>query len=475
MNFSIIIPLEFHRGQVERCLRAWAEGQTFPATEFELVVVAPDHLSVSILDRVRDVLRAQDRLLLSSDDHDMGLCVEGAAVAAGDIFFFTESHCWPEPNVLELAQQVLATHPHWAGFSARSLRKTHNRLSEAEADMYEADIEYAMLEHPWRKILDQCFVVRKTAWEESGGFQANLGHFAEWLLAARFYQQGLTVGYAPEICLHHYSIGDFAELEEFTQNFVHGHARFLAEQENDPAIGLCPYIPYWSERVNYLAVNTWPILFLTLKIPLWCVSFSVLFYHLILTIFGCRFAVFTTNFRVWKTKNLLRFTLFFRPSTRVEAMRNYCRALIDAAARLLRSEKLIMEVSNLLPITGSYCFGDRPRFDLCGFHRPEFWQGRSCRWSEPQALIRLPLPPGVYQVRLTWIKMWPHLHYGLRFYWNGQKLTDKLELTDVSLSTQVRVSKHDPPWLGWICRRLSTPNDSRRLGQLMERVEWRRV
>jgi hypothetical protein len=478
MDFSIVIPLEFHRGQSERCLQAWTREQTFPASEFELVVVAPEHLSPSILDRIQGLLREQDQLLLVNDNHDMGLCVKGAAIATGDILFFTESHCWPEPNVLELAKQALAANPDWAGFSARSIRKTHNRLSEAEADMYEADIEYAMLEHPWRKILDQCFVVRKTAWQESGGFQANLGHFAEWLLAARFYQKGLTVGYAPEICIHHYYIGDFAELEEFTTDFIQGHARFLTEQATDPAVDFFPYIPYWSERSNYLRVNAWLLLFLALKTPIWYFPVWACLQHWIIALLGHRAAVLQTRFQVWQSKNWLRLTLFLRPSRRVEAMRMYCSALIDAAAaRLLHSDRPATAVNNLLPPSGRYCFGDRPpaNLEICGFHLPESWQGHSCRWSEPQALIHLALPPGVYQVHLTWIQMGTHARHRLRFYWNGQKLGRKCELTDVSLRFRARVDGQTPAWLGWTCGRLAAPGDSRRLGQLMEQIEWRLV
>jgi hypothetical protein len=123
--------------------------------------VAPDSFPPDLLAKVQALLGEHDRLIRHPSEHDMGLCVAGAHAAHGDILFFTESHCWPEPDVLELSLQAMQAHPEWAGFSARSIRSTHNRLSEVEADMYEADIEYGMLHHPWRKILDQCFVVRR--------------------------------------------------------------------------------------------------------------------------------------------------------------------------------------------------------------------------------------------------------------------------------------------------------------------------
>src|SRR5207344_2482985 len=98
--------------------------------------------------------------------------------------FFTESHCRPELDVLQTSAEALRTNPEWSGFSCRSVRVTHSRLSEVEADLYEADIVFGMTEHPWRRILDQCFVIRRLPYEAAGGFDPSLGHFAEWMLGA---------------------------------------------------------------------------------------------------------------------------------------------------------------------------------------------------------------------------------------------------------------------------------------------------
>jgi hypothetical protein len=40
-RFSVIIPLEEHRGQAVACVRAWAEQQDFPREQFELVRASP--------------------------------------------------------------------------------------------------------------------------------------------------------------------------------------------------------------------------------------------------------------------------------------------------------------------------------------------------------------------------------------------------------------------------------------------------
>jgi hypothetical protein len=155
--FSVIIPLEFHRGQWERCWLGW-QAQTVSKTQYEIILIVPSDFPER--DKLAALLGPRDRLIYSNERHDVALSAIGAARAHGQFLFFTESHCWPEPDVLEKCLQAFATHPEWVAFSCRSIRITHNRLSNAEADIYETDIEFGMKEHPWRKILDQCFVTR---------------------------------------------------------------------------------------------------------------------------------------------------------------------------------------------------------------------------------------------------------------------------------------------------------------------------
>ena len=170
-----------------------------------------------------------DRVEFSEHSHDIALCHAGAAKAQGKYLIFTEAHCRPEPDVLEKCLQAIRDNPDWAGFSCRSVPITHNRLSKAEAAMYMADIEYAMHDHPWRRILDQCFVTRRDAYEKCAGFRPELGHFAEWVLAADYYRCGYKLGYVPEARFHHYYTGTLGELREFTLDFVAGEIRYFNE------------------------------------------------------------------------------------------------------------------------------------------------------------------------------------------------------------------------------------------------------
>lgn len=246
--FSVIIPLEYHRGQWERSWLGWT-SQTLDKSAFEIILVVPPDFPHR--EELSALAGSAARIEFADRSHDIGLCAIGAAKAQGKYLFFTESHCWPEPDVLELCSQAVRDHPDWAGFSCKSLPICHNRPSEAEADMYQSDIEFGMLEHPWRKVLDQCFVTRRDVYEECGGLRAELGHFAEWVLAAAYHARGHKIGYLEQARFHHYYIGDVDELKVFTLDFVRGEIGYLSEGSSEPGHELLEAPPEWSCQDNF--------------------------------------------------------------------------------------------------------------------------------------------------------------------------------------------------------------------------------
>src|SRR5689334_4494713 len=134
--FSIIIPLEFHRGQWEQSWLGWT-SQTADKSLYEIILVMPPNFTA----REELVALAGDaaRIEQAGVAHDIGLCAFGAEKARGRYLFFTESHCRPEPDVIELCIRAIDAHPDWTGFSCRSVPICHNRLSVAEAAIYQAD------------------------------------------------------------------------------------------------------------------------------------------------------------------------------------------------------------------------------------------------------------------------------------------------------------------------------------------------
>src|SRR4051794_7053755 len=246
--FSIIIPLESHRGQWELSWLGWT-SQTADKSLYEIILVVPPDFTAR--EQLKALAGNRARLELAHSEHDIELCAFGATKARGSYLFFTESHCRPEPDVIELCIRAIDAHPDWAGFSCRSIPICHNRLSVAEAAMYQADIEFGMKQHPWRKILDQCFVTRRDVYRECGGLREEFGHFAEWVLAAAYHARGYSIGYLEEAHFHHYYIGEIDELKQFTLDFVQGEIRYLSEARNDPGSELLDIPIEWSSRDEF--------------------------------------------------------------------------------------------------------------------------------------------------------------------------------------------------------------------------------
>jgi hypothetical protein len=97
--FSVVIPLEFHRGQWEQSWLAWM-SQTADRSLYEIVLVVPPDFTANAELKAL----AGDAALIehAALNHDIGLCAFGSGKARGKYLFFTESHCRPEPDVIEL-------------------------------------------------------------------------------------------------------------------------------------------------------------------------------------------------------------------------------------------------------------------------------------------------------------------------------------------------------------------------------------
>ncbi|MEY9604977.1 hypothetical protein ABIF74_009669 [Bradyrhizobium japonicum] len=96
--FSIIIPLEHHRGQWELSWLGWT-SQTADKSLYEIILVVPPDFKA--LNELKALAGGKARLEFTNSDHDIGLCAFGATKARGKYLFFTESHCRPEPDVME--------------------------------------------------------------------------------------------------------------------------------------------------------------------------------------------------------------------------------------------------------------------------------------------------------------------------------------------------------------------------------------
>lgn len=482
--FSVIVPLEFHRGQARTCLEGWARHQTYPRDRYEILLAAPHTHPADDLDSLRAILTPHDRVLVLPDRHDMPLVAEAARQAKGDALFFTESHCWPEPDTLREASAVLGAHAEWAGFSGRSRRVTHNRLSVVEADLYEADIAYGMQHSTWRRILDQCFVVRREAYFAAGGFDASLGHFAEWMLAARFHRAGLAVGYAPNVVIHHYYIGEIGDWRDFTRDFVRGEMRAYDRGDAVPFADLFDPVPEWQMRSNWdrraarrmlrliardvgrhrpqavdrdedlsdaitSVVRWWPVA---------CGSARIA---------GARSRLAEVRLAIAArlgTSRQIRRTMLetFRQMVHAERLRCLAaRGLRDGGPSLGR---------------GAWNAADETGDAVVGLHAVERWNGLDFRWSEPAAMASLPLDPGQYEVIVQWLPIRPAGRPARpRFYVNERAVGDGLDVRALNARFAITVPAAGQARIGWVSEPLGEPRDPRRLGLPISRIGWRPV
>ena len=470
MHFSVIIPLEFHRGQGTRCVRAWCKGQDLPAHEFEVIAVMPRHYPSAERRAIEVALRPNDRLVMSDNAHDMAHCVEGAAISRGKNLFFTESHVWPEPTVLSACLAVLEQEPYWAAFSCKSERITPNLLAEVEADMYERDIDYAMHVHPWRKILDQCFVTRKRDYCLAGGFDASLGHFAEWALAEKYCWNKAYIGYAPHIRLHHYYIGKISELREFTQGFVQGEICYHATGTRD---SLIEAPSEWLVRGDFHRGRT-----RSLVRTLWMACFrdggqkSDFKLHASLIVRCLPIAAGLPNLlrtrgllhRLWcrmrlsvalQTRSRKRVTYWFSA---------YLRAIVDDERRKHIS-RLAKSACEAFPERAIVFSEPSSATSITGFFPIETVAGQAFRWSQSSAAVDIKVPKGKSQLRLHCVKVPKRLRENIVFFFNDRQLlqedvlwsNNKIELSIDSRSGGVSR-------LSWICPPWREPGTKRRLG-----------
>jgi hypothetical protein len=500
-RFSIIVPLESHRGQAVRCLRGWAKEQLFPREQFELVVASPPGYPRGELDEIRRLLGPQDRILELAHEHDMALCAVAAEAARGEVLFFTESHCLPEPDTLAAADEVVRLHPEWAGFSCRSVPVTRNLLSRIEAESYGRDIEFGMTQHPWRKVLDQGFVARRSAYVQAGGFDAKFGHFAEWLIAARFYALGLTIAYAPDVRIHHVYIGKFGEWRRFTADFIQGQMRYLALEPSDPLESMFDEVPEWTGRRNLerdAARRICRMLLFDLRdssasggrgrrlstLRRW--HWRILRSWLVRAIAGDSSVLIRAQLKRFSARLGLQLDLLRRDQARAEEHHARCCTAIATVERTRflrrRSRDLGRNATSRPPLgdaspvpAGRWAPGRLDEVHGVGFHMASGNGAEAIRWSEPAAYVELPLAPGPYEIDLNLLFRPPvRGEQHLRFYLDEKPVpSENVRTHDDHVKLRVDIPESSSVTrLGWVCAAHHAEGDHRALGLPVVSVTW---
>lgn len=275
-RISVIIPLEYHRGLATACIRGWVQEQDYPRHQYRVLIGVPADFDRNELEEIRSLLADRDLLLEFDQAHDMMLIEKVACQAGSDLLLFSESHCIPEPGALSYLVGIADANPDWDAFSAPTHGLTDNLLSRIECDIYSNDIRGKLQSHDWLRVLDQCFVIRRAAYDAVGGFRGEFGHFAEWLFAATMKMLGLKLGVAERAVVSHGYIGEYDDLEAFTVDFSYGQIKYLHQHSGESAAMLFPKIPELEAAVaqspqernrlmSYPAMDSWKTLGLALR------------------------------------------------------------------------------------------------------------------------------------------------------------------------------------------------------------------
>ncbi len=466
--FSIILPLDNHRGQWKKALEAW-QGQAFDQSAYEIVlVVPPDFPEPEALDALSG---ARCRLAFSVDRPDMRLCALGASRATGKYLVITESHVWPEPDVLALCRQAFDQHPDWAGFACRSIAEAHDRLSEAEAEMYSGDIHYGTQIHPWRRVVYQCFVTRRDAYEACGGIRSELGNFSEWALSEAYFKSGFRLGNVPEARCHHYYGASFRELASFTRDFTAGEIRYFSQDSDAQqdhllekpiewmcqanldcglarAIVRCILQSAWSERrwMAALSAGRWIVAAVAGDaLSRWGAAAAT-----VMLLFRVELAA-----RIGSPRHLsVRYRKF------VAALIRYQRL-----ASIKSERRVETRMRSPLDVVTRYGLDHFIR-NAAGFYPEEIFHGTRFRWSETAAAVRINAPAGRTHIRLSCLSVRPFdARTELRFYVDGRLVpTSAVSLGTKQIDVAVLFPRTATFTLGWTCRAFSVVADARRFG-----------
>ena len=366
-------------------------------------------------------------------------------------------------------------------------------LTEIEAEMYGSDTDYQLTHHPWLKVLDACFIVRRSAYEASGGLEPEYGHFAEWLLAARLHHVGAKINYIPEIAIHHSYIGRLDDLIEFTEDFARGQARFDSLRGRDECAEKFDEVPIWQSRFEYergVAWNMARLMWRNLREDVAAPLAGSERKKLRLKHFLTR-AIFGAWLDVWALKRTAakqrsdteRYLLSnekagaresFLSLIRTTIQQGHLAALRDCSGGDTRDIRKHFQPQKK---SGKWAVSQRDVVVHVGLHSVETFNGQSFCWTKPEAMIRLPLGTGEYRIRLRWLDFGTQLptEGRYRFYKDEERIPSMhLFLMPEGIEILVHVSSKDGMRLSWTCEPFESPGDTRDLGMPLIRIEWKR-
>jgi len=500
-DLSIIIPVEFHRGQAIACVRGWALEQNYPAENYQIILAAPNTIDIELETEIKTLLRPWDRLEKLSHHHDMALVASAADLAKSNLLLFTESHCIPKHNAISVMLTDALEHPECSGFSFQTLPITHNLISEIEAEVYDTHIHKVLESSDWQKVVDQCFLIRRDDYYEAKGFRSLFGHFAEWLLAAEMHRLGKVMGIYSKDLISHYYTGDLNELEVFTLDFSRGQIKYQAEFKNEPANRYFAGIPVLQEYLQrskkdyrLIAQAKTTALFANFVTFLKSLKNSKTYspllpiledwFESILKAHSMKLLKLWLKIKVLLAKHRLNNAIVRESKTlaKLEFIDWFAKLASLARVQYLLDAPFLQNsaiknanfaLSGLLDFNSST--KESTSLEYLDFYDSEEKEvGYFFRWSKPTASIWLPLLEGKYQIIIQLDKVRP-VHYSELFNvsFNGLKINNKLILlSNDTLKIEVVCKSKDWHQLIWSVSPFLANGDRRLLGLAITSIHW---
>jgi len=245
IRLSVVVPLPDHRGHALEAIRSWTQEQTFPHSEFEVVVII-DGREPATEREVAALLAPHDRLVTVARGSLHDCYNAGRAAARGEALFFTESHVKAAPDcVQQMIARLAAGDADCVAVASGGIDE--DRFAAQEQTIYEQALP-GRIAGGWNLCTVRGFAVKRDALDRAGGFLARYNHYSELLLGAALKHTGARLGYAPAARVCHFNSGSLEHFARELNAFGRDEIRFRAENPASPLLEFLGPCAVWEQR-----------------------------------------------------------------------------------------------------------------------------------------------------------------------------------------------------------------------------------
>ncbi|MFO0902647.1 MAG: hypothetical protein U0939_06585 [Pirellulales bacterium] len=225
-QFSVIFPLVDDRGAGVEATQRWL-AQDAPPESFELVVVTPSKTS-KLARAVHALLRPHDQLVELPQRNESQLYNFGARHARGPLWLFTESHVLPELNVVSSVCRHFAEQPLDAAATVASGHASRNRVAEVDEALFRIEEPVVKSIGAWRSVSLRALAVRAQTFAEFGPFDEDCRRFAETVFGLRLTDAERRIGWIDAARMDHVNIQTLANMAEDLRYGAQGQTAYRA-------------------------------------------------------------------------------------------------------------------------------------------------------------------------------------------------------------------------------------------------------